>query len=386
MSARASIALLLASACSILGCAGDSPGPTVPLDPATPAFGAVTGTVSGGTWPVIGASVTLDGGSTTLQRTTGTDETFAFDEVTPGEYTVAATAAGLACPVRSATVRAADTTAVDLICQPSGERSVGGAIYIANADGTNAIRLTRGDHPDWSPAGAKIAFERDGRIHVVEADGSNETRLARGTAPDWSPDGRRIVFAELDCSLSCGTGRFGIAVMNADGSGLTRLVGGDVIESSSLGVGNPAWSPDGQWIAFEHLGDGDMRPHQIYVMRADGGQPRRLTSEAGTQYAESDPEWSPDGSRVAFWSYGHGIATVTLGDPSHPTSLYRNFPFVHYGAKPAWAPDGGSVAFTAEGPSVYLLDLAGDDPRRLIGRARRADWSPDGTRIAFVRP
>ncbi|NIP79962.1 MAG: hypothetical protein GWM90_12355, partial [Gemmatimonadetes bacterium] len=88
--------------------------------------------------------------------------------------------------------------------------------------------------------------------------------------------------------------------------------------------------------------------------------PRRLTPTEGIQYAESDPAWSPDGTRVVFWSYGYGIATVSVGG-GWPATMFMEFPTVAYGAKPVWSPDGVSVAFTARvGDGRQIWTRAGD--------------------------
>ena len=85
-------------------------------------------------------------------------------------------------------------------------------------------------------------------------------------------------------------GNFEIYVMNADGSGQTRLTNNPVLD------GSPSWSPDGGRIAFESLRDGNV---EIYVMNADGSGQTRLTNDPAF---DGSPSWSPDGGRIAFES------------------------------------------------------------------------------------
>ena len=264
-------------------------------------------------------------------------------------------------------------------------------IVLADADGFGGESLTEGERPAWSPDGRRLAFHRRGEIYVIEADGSGETFLGEGVDPSWSHDGERIVF----------TGGEGIAVMNADGSEVRTLIRHDFLDDpdwpGGIGVAKPAWSPAGRRIAFEHLGDGDIRPAQIYVMDADGSDPRPLTRTEGRQFAESDPAWAPDGSSIALWSYGYGIATVDPDGDGVPASIHPPSPGVVYGAKPTWAADGSRIAFTVfrEGGwaaagcppgmcSVWTVGSGGSGAEPLLADGYHAVWSPDGIRLAYV--
>src|SRR5207247_8008882 len=113
--------------------------------------------------------------------------------------------------------------------------------------------------------------------------------------------------------LSAREGNQDIYVMNADGSGVSRLTNTPATDI------DPAWSPDGRRIAFASDGDGTHRIYDIYVMNADGSGVTRLTNDPVTAWG---PAWSPDGTKIAFESYrdGNGEIYVMMPDGSAGTT------------------------------------------------------------------
>jgi TolB protein len=237
-------------------------------------------------------------------------------------------------------------------------------------------------------------------LYVINADGSGMRRLVRhasglgpepyGGGPVWSPDGLRLVFAKrLGPAIGqCGVCHTEVYVVNADGSGGQNLTG-------KLGGSIPAWSPDGQQIVFSR--DSGSIPN-LHVMNADGSGERRVTQDAIHVWGAS---WSPDGRRLAFSSGvqgnpGNFKIYVVNADGSGQQQLTRD-PGRDF--DPAWSPDGGTIAFRTVVPSSSGQGLRGFDTelhvmnadgsgRRKLARMSNSDgsfsWSPDGRRIAFV--
>ena len=256
-------------------------------------------------------------------------------------------------------------------------------------------------------AQAQIAFvsDRNGNreIYVMDADGKKQRRLTNNDFPDtnpsWSPDGRRIIFVSdrnkniaaeegpimVDGGIIIGDMRKRpqIYVMDADGKNPRRLSNAHIAEW------HPSWSPDGKRIAFTSSGgkttaDGHWG---IYVMDADGKNPRRLSNDP---VDDRDPSWSPDGKYIAFSRRRSGARLdiyVMDADGKNQQRLTKN---PSEDREPSWSPDGERIAFVSErdgNMEIYVMDADGQNPRNLTKNRSKdwePSWSPDGERIAFT--
>jgi dipeptidyl aminopeptidase/acylaminoacyl peptidase len=144
-------------------------------------------------------------------------------------------------------------------------------------------------------------------------------------------------------------------------------------------VSDPQVSPDGQWVAYT-IADTDKpankRVSQVYIVSAQGGQPRQITS---ADKSSSSPRWSPDGKRLVFVSSRDGstqIWTVNLADgaPTGEPARVTFAPGVADG--PVWSPDGKWIAFASD---VYPECTTAECNRK---REEAADLSKVKAKIA----
>jgi dipeptidyl aminopeptidase/acylaminoacyl peptidase len=181
----------------------------------------------------------------------------------------------------------------------------------------------------------------------------------------WSPDGTRLALGYTQ-----------LIVMNADGSG------GAALPQLTRTDSSPSWSPDGHRLVFLGIPPEQAPGYDVYTVRTDGTDLRRLTFGADAV----DVEWSARG-RIAYASREnvHGHVTTVDPDGSRPRTL------LPVGEAPHdldWAPDGRRLTFTTAGNygTIWTAADNGSRPRRLVRNAAQGIHSPDGRRFLFAHP
>jgi Tol biopolymer transport system component len=172
-----------------------------------------------------------------------------------------------------------------------------------------------------------------------------------------------------------------IWVMNADGTEPRRLTHNTTFD---LGA---EWSPNGQKIAFHgaQFVGGVGVSLSIFLINADGSGQTELTGTCG-QF----PSWSPDGKTIAFNTVAGcpvpGEIFVINADGSGLTNL-TNHPAGD--ARAAWSPNGRQIAFNSNRDGdgeIWVMNANGSDPVQLTFNSatdQAPDWSPDGRKIVF---
>lgn len=169
-----------------------------------------------------------------------------------------------------------------------------------------------------------------------------------------------------------------------------RTVTADSIDLNS----SPAWSPDGEQIAFISQKQEDKQTDLLLVAASGGSEFIPLTSDAAV---ERFPVWSPDSSRLAFMSTSDENSDIALigADGTDSTPLAATEADELF---PAWSPDGSQIAYLVENEegafSLALTNVATGEATALTLNipvfARPADdnphvvWSPDGQWLAFM--
>ena len=229
------------------------------------------------------------------------------------------------------------------------------AYYDPSPDGSrivySACAYTEVAVPDMVGYGSVYNYE----IALSNIDGTDVKRLTENIQfdnfPAWSPDGESIAFISAGPDLCCtGVEVLGRLMIHEPATGTTRGIDlpiGDRVAAHSL-----SWSPDGEriafvaWIVTDSLYENSLG---VYTIRVDGSEFTRISADAA-----SGPAWSPDGARIAL--------AVPEGEDS--AALYT---------------------FTADGSDPVLVSDNLPEPWVLPVKPWMGDlsWSPDGSEILF---
>ena len=309
----------------------------------------------------------------------------------------------------------------------------------------DVFQLELASDPQVSPDGRRIVYVRQfsdvmtdrnqSNLWIVDADGRNHRALTTGprndVSPRWSPDGTRLAF------LSSEGGATQIWVRWMDTGQMARVT------NITHPPGNLAWSPDGTQIAFiafepatpkpiaampsapsgakwsepptvidrlvyRFNGPGYLKPgfHHLFVVPAEGGTPRRLSSgdfqHGGPGFWSSDPVWMPDGRSVLLSANRRNDFELEPLDSEiwefplaggAPIALTRR---VGPDDDPAVSPDGRQIAYVGfddtyqghQSTRLHLMNRDGSGIRVLTGNLDRSvaspRWAADGGGIYFL--
>ncbi|MEO8071805.1 MAG: winged helix-turn-helix domain-containing protein [Acidobacteriota bacterium] len=252
------------------------------------------------------------------------------------------------------------------------------------------------DFPSLAPDGNTVAYCSDHngsfQIYVKQlTPGANEIQLTndggQNFQPAWSPDGQRIAYySKL---------RGGIWIIPASG--------GEARQMTDFGS-HPAWSPDGKQIAFQSNSLNDLGayarnslpPSTLWLVAADGGEPKQLTQIGNPAGGHGSPSFSPDGSRIVFEVDDYNNATVwtisTGGDDAKKVTQAEK----RGDYEPVYAPDGKSIIYAGGKVGGLFQVRVNPDTSEPIGEPaqiaeiggtfsgiRRVSFSADGKKITY---
>ncbi len=261
-------------------------------------------------------------------------------------------------------------------------RRTSGARHFAAALLLAAATAAAQPHSAPLPAGGRVlAFERDGAVWVAAADGTGAVKLAEGVDPCVSPDGRSVAYTQ-DTSGPKGVRRH-IAVVDV-ATRATRVLK-SIPSDNSFG---PVWSPDGASLLAYVLAD---KVWNLALVKADDSAFRYVVQGGPGVFPCWSAAWAPDGASIFCQDLSRLSRIALDGKQVWSAPIASLFPGgdLNSGSGIAPSPDGTKLlvevdldepvlvrSWDGPPPAVFLVDLASGTAKRLTEKGLLA-WQPE---------
>jgi len=316
----------------------------------------------------VGSVTPVSGGSVKVSPTTTTT------------YTLTLTGSG-----GSVTYQAAVTvtsTGDALILYYSGSA----AVSVVESNGTNPTQIASNLlDPAWfaghqsfiavknSTANEFDIFTTDGTVSGTKLQSTiSLASITNPGLPTPSPDGKTIAFVGFSSATN---GHQGIYTVKADGTGLTTTPLYQNPNSGGVALGQPRWSHDGKYIVHNRV---DASGHsEVWVMNADGTNPRQVTNIPGTN--NSDGAFSLDDVTIFFDECALGNTSCQIWKIASAGTISTETLLVNNALGPVPSPDGKSlvyVGFTYGETTVplFVSDVNGNNPQQIVANGYDPSW------------
>jgi TolB protein len=212
-------------------------------------------------------------------------------------------------------------------------------------------------------------------LAVALPDGTGEQRLIEAASASWSPDGKQIAYTSANCSsywyyyyYTCNP----LAVIDPETSKNAVIFSNDAADA--------AWSPRDDMIAFVNTAR-----TRLYMISNSNGTVASVSVPGVTQFR--DPAWSPDGQMLAFGcNVDNGPSELcTAQRNGSGLTVLTSSPGLE--SHPAWSPDGNTIAFalsSREESEIRTIPASGGNST-FIAAGFDPSWSRGGSWLVFAR-